>query len=417
MAAIVAGTFTIAAAAASQRSFIAPLGLARSPGWLTGPLAGVGPAMDGTSFRWLVTAMCGCYLVAVWCADALPPRATVAAILLADLILFIGPPLLSTDVATYLAYARLGALHGLGPYTHPPHALPAGDALRPWVVREAGASDYGPPFTVLTYPLAFVSVAVAIWTLKLVAVLSSVAIVALVAACARRLGGSSMRAVVLVGLNPLVLLYAIGGDHNDLLMMAALMLGVWLTLRGGRESGIVAATVATGLKVSAAPAALMMLLGPPRRRRAILAALVTAVVLTLVVVVVFGNGEVIVNYLRQIYHGGHAFARRYSVPAMLGQLFGLHGVYGITSGVRAAATALLLAALLALLVRVLRGADWLSSAGWAQLASLVTATWLWPWYIIWVLPFAALARQRWLTLGALLFTIFLLATQVFQPLG
>src|SRR5947209_3408557 len=132
---------------------------------------------------------------------------------------FLGPPLLSPDVATYLAYARLGVLHGLDPYTHAAHALPASDPLHPWVTGQAGATNYGPPFTLLTYLLAHLSVAAGIWVLKVVAALASLATVALVASCARLRGVSPVRAAVLVALNPVALVYAVGGDHNDLWMM------------------------------------------------------------------------------------------------------------------------------------------------------------------------------------------------------
>ena len=44
--------------------------------------------------------------------------ALAAGIVGAHLILLLGPPLISQDVFGYLAFARMGALHGLDPYTH-----------------------------------------------------------------------------------------------------------------------------------------------------------------------------------------------------------------------------------------------------------------------------------------------------------
>jgi hypothetical protein len=269
----------------------------------------------------------------------------------------------------------------------------------------------------LTYLVAHLSVPAGLWALKIVAVATSLGIVGLVAACARLRGLSPVRAAVLVGLNPVALIYSVGGAHNDLWMMFVMMVGVWLTLKSRRAEGATAGIVATGLKLSVAPATLFMLLGPPRRRRAIAAAVATVIVLAVIVLLGFGHGSVFVNYARQVYHGGHAFARRYSVPALIGQALGLHGVHGVTGGVRLLADAVLVGLLLVLLAALRRGGDWLTLAGWAQVAVLITTTWLWPWYIVWILPFAPLTRDRRLTAAALVITAFLVATQVFLPLG
>ena len=45
--------------------------------------------------------------------------------------------------------------------------------------------------------------------------------------------------------------------------------------------------------------------------------------------------------------------------------------------------------------RVWRGQmDWIDGAGWATVALLLTASALLPWYVAWLLPFAALASDR-----------------------
>jgi len=312
---ILAGSVVVVGSAATHGSFLVPLAGGGFPGWLAGPLAGIGPRLGQTGFELLVVAMCLCYATSLWLADSLSRTALVATILAVHVVFLLGPPLMSPDVATYLAYARMGALHGIDPYTHAAHALPLSDPLHPWVTDQAGATNYGPPFTLLTYLVAHLSVPAGVWTLKVVAMVSSLGMVGLVAACARLRGLSPIRAAVFVGLNPVALIYTLGGDHNDLWMMFVLMAGVWLTLKDRRTGGAVLGTVATSLKVSVAPATLFMLLGPSERRRAIIVAVVTTIVVAVIVLVGFGHASVFVNYLRQLYHGGHAFARRYSVPA------------------------------------------------------------------------------------------------------
>jgi hypothetical protein len=167
--------------------------------------------------------MCACYFVSLWAAESVSKRSAIGAIVAVHVVFLLGPPLLSPDVATYLAYARLGALHGIDPYTHAPGALPLHDALHPWVVHVAGPTNYGPPFTLLTYPLAHLGVPAALWVLKVVAMLASLGMIWLVATCARLRGVAPTRAAFLVALNPLALIYALGGDHNDLWMMSVLM--------------------------------------------------------------------------------------------------------------------------------------------------------------------------------------------------
>ena len=87
-----------------------------------------------------------------------------------------------------------------------------------------------------------------------------------------------------------------------------------------------------------------------------------------------------------------------SVPNQLGRLLGFGGA---TNGIRALALALFAVALAVLLVRTWRGMSWVTAAGWATLAMLATSAWLMPWYVTWLLPLAALGRDRRLVAAAL----------------
>jgi hypothetical protein len=60
---------------------------------------------------------------------------------------------------------------------------------------------------------------------------------------------------------------------------------------------------------------------------------------------------------------------------------------------------------IALLLRA-RG-DWLSRTGWATVALIASLSWLMPWYVIWVLPLAALGTSVRLRRVALALTVFL----------
>jgi hypothetical protein len=54
--------------------------------------------------------------------------------------------------------------------------------------------------------------------------------------------------------------------------------------------------------------------------------------------------------------------------------------------------------------------DWLSGSGYASLALVASMAWLMPWYILWMLPVAALAASVRLRRAALAVTVFLVLT-------
>ncbi len=72
-----------------------------------------------------------------------------------QLIVFVGPVLISTDVFSYIAYARMGVEHAINPYTHGPIAI-VHDPVYQYVGKDWKhvATAYGPLYTLLSYPLA-----------------------------------------------------------------------------------------------------------------------------------------------------------------------------------------------------------------------------------------------------------------------
>ncbi len=57
--------------------------------------------------------------------------------------------------------------------------------------------------------------------------------------------------------------------------------------------------------------------------------------------------------------------------------------------------------------------DWIARAGWATFALIASLAWVMPWYVIWLLPLAALGTSVWLRRTALALTVFLVL--VFLP--
>jgi hypothetical protein len=310
-----------------------------------------------------------------------------------QLIVFAGPILLSTDVFSYIAYARMGVEHGLNPYTHGPVAI-ASDPVFRYVGHdwELVATAYGPLYTLLSYPLASLGVVGALWGMKLEALLASAGTLALVWRCARARGFDPVAAIIVVGANPLYVIYGLGGAHNDMLMMLAMMAAVSLTLTAApsarREAGA-AAWVVAGALIKATVAVLLPFMIVSKRRLApILGTLAALALGALAGYAVFGvHGIDLVAALNR----DAAFVSTDSFANELAHLFGKPGVFPVDHDLLKAGLVLIV---LHLLWRTWRGYDWIAASGWALLAISVTSTWLLAWYILWPLPLAVVTRDR-----------------------
>src|SRR5205085_8986792 len=150
--------------------------------------------------------------------EALATRPLVVTTLRIHVLLLLIPPLQLTDVFNYLGYARLGALHHLNPYAHVIGAE-AHDPIFRLATWHNLHSPYGPLFTAATYLLPIGSLSVSYWLLKTITVLGSLAFLALLWVCAVHLRRDPRVVIALVALNPIYIIYAVGGFHNDFFML------------------------------------------------------------------------------------------------------------------------------------------------------------------------------------------------------
>jgi alpha-1,6-mannosyltransferase len=317
-------------------------------------------------------------------------------------LFLLAPPLLSQDVFSYIAYARLGVTHSLDPYTHAPIDI-VGDPVFPFAGSQDAESVYGPAFTLLTYPLANLSLGAALWILKIIAALASLGIVALVWRGAQLLGRDPVLPALVVGLNPLVLVHAVGGAHNETLVVLFTVAGVVAFLAGRPAGGAAIATAGAAFKASAGLVVpYLVAAARPRWRRALLAAVAT--VLGIVVLAFVGFGTHALDALSQL-SSNQGRSSRWSFPYKVAQLLGavLPGDRtDYRDAVRAAFGLAFAGVFVLTLVRAWRGADPIRMAAWATLVILVASAWLVPWYVLWLLPLAALAGDRrlwWATLA------------------
>jgi alpha-1,6-mannosyltransferase len=386
----------VAVGSASSPSTEVPVSYLGFPGWLAGPLPDLDFRLGPPRFVPLIVIMALCHGAALAVSGALRVRWVLAAVVFAHLTFTLAPPILSPDVFGYLAYARMGALHGLNPYVHLPLAIP-GDDVYNYVRWYDQIDPYGPLFTLASYPVAFLGLAGGLWTMKAAIGLASLGVVALVWWCARRLGTAPLAPTLFVGLNPFLLAYGVGGAHNDLLMMLLAMGAVALVLAGREASG--GAMVVGAAAVKALSAGLLMpfmVLGARDRLRALLGVAAGACLIGGISLLAFGHG------LRGLLGAWAMQSEKVSThnfPNAIGWYLGLGGV---STEVRVAAGAALVLSILALLwVTWTRRLDWVTAMAWATLALLVTTTWLMHWYLVWLLPLAAIGRSsavRWAAL-------------------
>jgi hypothetical protein len=361
-------------------------------------------------------------------------------------------------------------VHGLNPYTTIPVLEPHNDPsylLSNW---HELLSPYGPLFTLLTFVVVPLGVAGSFWALKGILMVTSLMIILLVWKCARLLGREPRAAIVLVGLNPIVLVWGLGGDHNDFLMVFCIMFGFYLLLRAhatgvaGEDGGVgeadaaaagtaamsgpgrggvaslasrvsmarvaVAAWIAelrsvpvrelllplsglqmgagaalmtaAAIKASAAilfPAVLVILLRAPR-------VLVQVLVGMVIAGVVLGSASLLAFGLHvPDLSTQSSLVTSESIPNLIGLAAGAGGE---SAGLRSALSVVLVAIVLLCAWLAWRRRDAITASGWASVALLVTLSWVLPWYVLWVLPFAALSRSRKLRVTVLVLGVYLI---------
>ena len=151
--------------------------------------------------------------------------------------LLFGMPLASSDLYSYAAQAQL-ARHGLDPYTTTPADLPAVDLGKfldnvawKWVDTP---SPYGPLWVAASKWVAALTGDHALVSVLLLRLLPFAAIVLtarLLPVLAGRYGKRADLALWLAIGNPLILVHAVGGGHNDAVMVALIVAGLVLVTR------------------------------------------------------------------------------------------------------------------------------------------------------------------------------------------
>jgi alpha-1,6-mannosyltransferase len=399
-------TSLLLALAAANTDSLLPESVRPVPHWLAGPFGSTGLNIGDGGLILVLVAMFASYVLATRAADHLSGRTVLMCIAAMHALVLLAPPLLSTDVFSYQFYGRMGSVYGANSYLAGPHAL-ALDPLFPYIGAKWSYTPtvYGPLFTALSDVLAPLSIAASALAYKAIAACASLGTVALLWNAARLRGVNPVKAAALVGLNPLIVVYGVGGGHNDLLMMLVVVGGIYLMLAHRERSASAVTMTAAAIKLTGGlmlPFAIASggrSRAGDRRRDVLIGAGLAAAVMAALSFALFGLGPThLLGTIQKVQSEGDW----HSIPGFIGTRIGWETVAHVVGWLLAGA---FVAVFLWLLRRVWRGElDWIDAAGWAAVTLLLTASSLLPWYVAWLLPLAALASDRRLWRVAIVMT-------------
>jgi alpha-1,6-mannosyltransferase len=330
-------------------------------------------------------------------------------------------PTLSSDVWRYLWDGRV-VRHGFDPYALAPEAeelVPLRDELWRRLEHRQVATVY-PPAALAAFSIAAATPApLAAW--KLLVAGADLAVCWGVLWIARR-RGCPWRAVAYAW-NPMVALEGAGMGHLEPLAVAATVAAVALLLAWRPRPGWVASAVAAGAAIKLAPlAALPMWARQSGRPRTLLplAVMLCAVLLAPMALSTRGLPSGIARYALHWEHGGAVYEPLWRLLALVGAPAVIHGALDHAKALMGGhelwnplypwiypqmlARLVLAAAALGVVVRSVACRDPVAGSRFLFGGLLLCSPTLYPWYLLWVLPWAAVTASLawWWASGAIL---------------
>jgi hypothetical protein len=212
---------------------------------------------DLTSLKYLAVcaglfAVCGVMLRAVKGVESLAVQAFVfcsGAVFLISY--FFSPVMQSTDVYAYALYGRIFSVYGGNPYDAHPF-ISDGDPFMPLYDAEYVASWYGPVWTLLSAGIARMTgehVGLTVLAFRGLSALAALSGAAFLWSGLRRLSPKdATRGLVFFLWNPLLVIETGMSGHNDAIMVAFVLCGVWLHTRGWKAGTVVMLTLSALVK-------------------------------------------------------------------------------------------------------------------------------------------------------------------------
>lgn len=211
--------------------------------------------VPGIPASWgMVTMLLGAFTVVfltyIFALRRLPTRISrrfvMRSTLILGLIFMTIPVVTSPDIYSYIAYARIGVVHGLNPLTTIPRTIHA-DEIYNYIAWVDQPSAYGPSWTLLTcfFQAIFSLCRIGDFLLAMVLTLrawgllmhlSSVALIWSISGSLQRLHGivsqeKRLRTTLAFAWNPLLLLEACTNAHNDSTLLFVMLLAIWFLVR------------------------------------------------------------------------------------------------------------------------------------------------------------------------------------------
>jgi hypothetical protein len=303
------------------------------------------------------------------------------------------PVVFSSDVYAYAGYGHMASL-GIDPYAHARIAVrdPLFDAMLWQWGNPPPMCVYGPAFVWLSQAIVAVllplGTAAPLWGFRVLACLALVSCAPLAYAAFKPLGEDRARlAAAGIALNPIAI-WACAEGHNDAIVLAVILAGFALVARSRVFAGALIVALAATIKAPALAAAAgfvtVIWRNRATRTRAILGAITGAVV----VIAIAGPLEYGVR--AHLAPGGHYF------PQFSPQYVSLPLTIAICA-------LLALAGARDLLRGNVEGAAYVGFAAWMAIPNP------YPWYGVWLLPLAFLAkdaRVTWALIAASMLIVF-----------
>lgn len=343
----------------------------------------------------------------------------------ASLLLLMGPTLFTSDLFSYVMYGRMASAYGANPLVTSPRAFFL-DPVYPLVFWTDTVSVYGPVWISLSYLLMaavppVVSQQVAVF--KVVAILFHLANAVLIWLILQRMAPRfQLSGTVAYVWNPLLLIEFAGNGHNDVVMLFFMLLSVLAIVRGHRIRPLVFLTAAILTKWVAAfvlPIYLIAVLReePGWRARCYYllrggGAMVVVMALLYLpywsglstITAMFDSAAIqrFINSFPELLVKPFFALLTGSLPSTISR--------GLTEEITGyALKAAFGAGFFAFWLRELWRAHPSARVATLWLRTLfayliIACTWFWPWYITWLVPFAALSGWSRLTQSTLLFT-------------
>ena len=317
--------------------------------------------------------------------------------------LFVGAPVFSRDVYSYVAQGEL-VRRGLNPYLVTPRALGAGPLLASIAsVWRDTTSPYGPLFVTLAHladTLGGRSLVSQVLVFRCVELVGVVLMMVALPLLARHFDVSEGVALWLGVLSPLALFSAVSAAHNDTLMIGLLTLALAIGLRGHWRVAVTLCALAATVKLPALAGAVFLTTWRARevhrgqRWRVVGESLALTTVVVTVVTLISGYGWTwlgptalrIPTKLRVL------ITPSVSVGHLVGALVHAAGLSWrtgtVVSAVQDGAELLAIALVVVLLGRT-RENNVALLLGVALLLVVLASPTLWPWYFLWGLTVLA----------------------------